>query len=692
MTPAIRLALAAAAAVAVTLSAQQAAAPPPFRFERPIVTNGAGPRRLAIDVPLLSGAAPFHTVTRLQDGVHPVLVAEGDGLRDLRLYDAAGAEVGYMVISAPPAVPTYTRAVLLPVTPVNTDAVKTSGLEADLGRVMTVDRFRVDVQPPYLKRVRLEGSGDREHWTSIAAESTLFDLPEERLRQNELRFRAGEYRYLRLTWDDSSSARVAAVSASAGQIGASHPPPPLTTPIAFERRPSEPGRSRFRLRLPGGRLPIAALDLDAAGGHILRRATVYQAQLTSGQLSPTPLGTAILQRVVRGDLAASALRVTIRPPTDAQLDLQIDDGDNPPFELQSVTAVFAELPWIYLEAPGGALTARYGNATLTVPRYDIEAARDQVRIESIADASWGEPRERTPEENAVVPAPPLPTVGSTLDTSLFHYVRQVPAGAAGLVTVPLDLSAVAHSAGPGRQFADLRVVDAAGRQIPYVIEQMVEPLSLDLALEKAAPPKSLPPAQSARSVYRVTYPVAGLPQTRVVLATAARVFRRTVIVGQEREPDNRHRDRRFETLGAVAWVHADQDRPAPPLTLTLPPIQGTSLFIAVDEGDNAPLEINTVRLLLPSYRLRLFRDSNVALRVAYGRTDLPRPQYDLALLAPQVLGTPAADVTLEPERGVEPASTTAAMLSPRLFWAALAAAVIVLLGLIARLLQKESTG
>jgi hypothetical protein len=140
-------------------------------------------------------------------------------------------------------------------------------------------------------------------------------------------------------------------------------------------------------------------------------------------------------------------------------------------------------------------------------------------------------------------------------------------------------------------------------------------------------------------------------------------------------------------------VHADQDRPAPPVGVTVPPIQGTSLFIVVDEGDNAPLEINAVRLLLPSYRLRLFRDSNVALRVAYGRKDLGRPQYDLALLAPQVLGTPAADVTLEPERGVEPTSTTAAaILSPRLFWAALAIAVVVLLGLIARLLQKESAG
>jgi len=96
-------------------------------------------------------------------------------------------------------------------------------------------------------------------------------------------------------------------------------------------------------------------------------------------------------------------------------------------------------------------------------------------------------------------------------------------------------------------------------------------------------------------------------------------------------------------------------------------------------------------VLLPSYRIRLFRDGGSTLRVAYGRSDLARPQYDLALIAPQLLGAPAADAPLEPEYGASPsATTTATILSPRVFWAALAITVVVLLGLIARLLQKES--
>jgi uncharacterized protein DUF3999 len=696
MTRLARTLFVAACAAGATLSAQQTAAPPAFRFERPIVTAGAGPRRLAIDVPLLVGAAPFRTAVRGHDPSTGLSsVALGDGLRDLRVYDAGGAEIGYMLVSAPEAAPLFRTATTLPIPSVETRTVKTSGFEADLGEALTIDRFRVDgIGAPFLKRVRLEAGGDRERWTTLVADGTLFDLPDERLRQLELRFRAGSYRYLRLTFDDSNSARVTGTPiAAAGQPPSIQPPPPLTTPVAFERRASEPGRSRFRLRLPGGRLPIVALDVDAGGGHIYREARVFQAQLSGAQLVPMQLGSAALRRVVRDGVVAAAMRLPIAPPTEAQLDLEVDDADNPPLDLRGIMAVFAQLPWIYTEAPAATLTARYGNPALVAPRYDIEATRDQLHIENVADATWGEPRTRAAEENAAAAPPPLPTVGASLETTLFQYLRDVPAGPAGLLAIALDAPAIAHSAGPSRQFADLRVVDDGDRQIPYIVEQTAEPLSLDLTVERVAAPRTLPSARSGRSVYRVNYPVAGLPPARLVLTTAARVFRRGVSVGQEHEADPRHRrDPWFDTVASAQWIHADQDRDALPLALSVPPIQGTSLFIVVDEGDNTPLPISAARLLLPSFRVRLFRGGSAALRVAYGRKDLARPQYDLALLAPQVLGTPATDIALEPERAPVSTATTAGVVSPRLFWGALVIAVVVLIGLIARLLEKESAG
>ena len=55
-----------------------------------------------------------------------------------------------------------------------------------------------------------------------------------------------------------------------------------------------------------------------------------------------------------------------------------------------MTAVFAELPWIYFEGDGAALVARYGDPALSAPHYDLEATRFSIHIENVPDATWGE--------------------------------------------------------------------------------------------------------------------------------------------------------------------------------------------------------------------------------------------------------------------------------------------------------------
>ena len=544
----MRYAPLAVALMTVAASAQQPAATPAFRFERPIVTGGAGPRRVQVDVALLAGSAA--------------------GLRDLRIFDASGAEVEYVTI--------------------------------------------VD----------------------------------------------------------------------------SRPAPPLTTPVAVERRPSEPGRSRFRLRLPGGRLPIVALHLDSGDREVFGDVKVLEARLSGTQLTPVVVGRGTLMRAADGNVTPADVRIDVEPVTEAQLDLEVDDRDNPP----GVTAELRALPWIYMTAPAGALIARYGNSTLTSPRYDLEATREQIRIDEVPNAAWGEPRARTAAMNATGAAPPLPTVGASLDPVLFKYVRTIPAGNPGVTVVGLDAGVLAHSAGADRGFADLRVVDASNRQIPYVVERTAEPLPIDLAVEKmSSPPPALPSTRSGRSVYRVAYPYDGLPAARLVLTTGARVFERRVSVAEEREPDRQgHRDRWIDTLATARWVHADQDKPATPLTLDVPPLHAGGLLVIVEEGDNIALPLAGARLLLPSYRIRFFREATAPLRALYGRAGEAAPRYDPALLATQVLGTPVIDVALDAEPPIESPDSTAAVMSPRLFWAALTIAVIVLLTLIVRMLKQES--
>src|SRR4030095_2857896 len=98
--------------------------------------------------------------------------------------------------------------------------------------------------------------------------------------------------------------------------------------------------------------------------------------------------------------------------------------------------------------------------------------------------------------------------------------------------------------------------------------------------------------------------------------------------------------------------------------------------ILVAEGANAPLPLGSVRLLLPSYRLRFFHPADADLRIAYGRDDLAPPQHELTLLAAQIVGESAREISTGPERSG--ATTEAPLVSPPFFWGFLGVAVVAL--------------
>jgi hypothetical protein len=663
---------------------------PHFRSERPVVPGAAGPNRLEPDLALLAGAASV----RYEPGAGAGELGDfRGGLGDVRLFDAAGREVPYLLVAPARRVRQWRPGQLLPIVSTKTE----SGFEVDLGTNRPIDRLRITGLPtPFLKRFRLEGGGDRSRWTVLVAEGTLFDLPDEGLRRLDVDFPAGDFRYLRLTWDDRSSGRLplpARVEARLVRPADSGPPARVAVP--FERRPSEPGKSRFRLRLPAAGLPVVALELAVPGGPgpLLRPATVTEGRLVSGgdaAITPVQLGEATLRRAVRDGLAAADLRIPVTHPQGADLELTVEDGNNPPLDLAGVTAELAPLPWIYFEAAGTAsLTARFGDPRLSSPRYDLEALRDQVARTRSATARWGEVRTLEPQDKMVVSIP-LPALGAPVDPGKFHDRREIPAGPPGLTSLLLDAAVLSRSPG----LADLRIADAQGRQVPYLVERRDEPLALSLpALARQA--KTGDPSSLSR--YRVELPYPSLPAARLVLATTARVFERDIRLVEVFTPARAvrgDREPRERTVAQATWRHADPETPAPQVTLDLPASPETRFDLLVEEGDNAPLPLDPPRLLLPARRLRFFYPEASAatpLQLLYGQPGLPPPRYDLALLAPSLLGETAHEIALGPEPRHAPEPDAAAT-GRKVFWGALVGAVLVLLLVLGRLLRGHPEG
>ena len=238
------------------------------------------------------------------------------------------------------------------------------------------------------------------------------------------------------------------------------------------------------------------------------------------------------------------------------------------------------------------------------------------------------------------------------------------------MTLPLDAAALAHSQGPTRRFADVRVVDASNAQVPYLLERRDERLSLDLELKPATPQaRELQDRPGRRSFYLITLPFENLPGPVIALQTSGTVFRRFVQLGVERPPDRRRREAAFEQLAQAVWEHSDGAIAPPPLELALPSERSRELLLIVDEGDNKPLPVTGVKLLLPGWQLRFHRPAG-SLRLLYGKADIGSPHYDVAVLAPSVMTGPASVVVAEPERAAEPPAT---IVSPRAFWVGLGA-------------------
>jgi len=611
-----------------------------------VVTPGAaGPNRLDVDVPLLAAAAP--------------------DLADVRLSDPEGREIGYLRIEPRATEPKWIAASLLDVKQTKT----TSGFEADLGSIKPVDRLHIGgVRSPFLKHVTLEGSGDRAHWT-LLADATVFDLPDQKLRRSDIAFTAGDYRYLRVTWDDRNSARVSGVTIAEARLhDSAAPPEPLRASMPFQKLSSEPSRSRYRITLPGPHLPIDAIEVQVATGDVFRGASITEPELTNGAIVPAPLGTAQLRRAVRDGFVAAEMAIPIHAPSGRELQLVIDDGANAPLPVSAIIARFAPQPWIYFESADGApLTVRYGDPRAQA-RYDLEAARPYVGRSRVSLAHWTTSPAAI-AQTAAAPAIPMPNVGSVVEPKTFRYSRPLPP-ATGLVILPLDADVLAHT----RDLVDVRIIDRTNHQVPYVVERRDEPLKLQIAVPAREE------SEHGTSRYRIHLPFDTLPSgSRMVVRTNARVFERQVHltrVGDER------RGREEADLAEADWKNVDPDTPAAPLTFDAPLYGSSDVDLLVSEGDNAPLPIASIELLQPSYALR-FEHPGGPLTLLYGSSAASAPVYDLALLAPRILTEPATEIAIgKPPHATAPVAPN----ERKYFWIAIAAAAVILLGLLARLI------
>ena len=427
------------------------------------------------------------------------------------------------------------------------------------------------------------------------------------------------------------------VSITAAQVAPTEARPSRLTLPVIDRRLTEDGDVRYAVALPHS-LPIAAVTLGVEEPFVERDARLLGFEVGGDWERPFALTwdlsgpTTTLQRVHLGAVALD--RLTLPGPDQAIHDtlvVSVDSAGRAPLTIPEVTLDLPGRELMLLRPAAGIYTLLAGAPAGTTPPTDLQAALPEVAALAWVDGAVGEaqpnPTWRPPEDRASLAEP-----GAALNADGLSW--QAPVTGAGLSRVPLSAHVLTHAR---RDLGDVRLVDGAGDQVPFVLRRL--PRDRD---QTAAPFTRTEEARS--SLLRVPVSTPDLPLSTVTLRTDAPTFARTVTL-------YRAAGSVLEPLRTVEWV--GDDRPVA-LPLSIDRVVGDELVLRIDNGDDAPLPLQAIDLSWPTWELIAVLPTGGA-TLLYGDPDRTRPTYDLALLTHTLLPRAKAVASLgEPTKRTPP--------------------------------------
>jgi hypothetical protein len=334
---------------------------------------------------------------------------------------------------------------------------------------------------------------------------------------------------------------------------------------------------------------------------------------TSGVISRSRVETASYDstRIENLDLAGDILL----------LDVHADVGRILPLTSVEVCSVGAE---IVLRDPGPGPLALYVGGEAVGASTDLAfAGGDLVNLAStrVTDLAVVD----NPDFVATETREGLDTPGAVLPVVKWRWSRSIEGS--GWVRIPLGREVLAHARSDA---LDVRIVDAADRAVPFVMR--------NTGRESAWPETPFSrEEEGSTSLIRVPLGMDLAPVSTVRLRTSRQVFSREVTVLSDRGAVT-------EPLRSVTWAG---DQQGVELAIALDTVLSSELLVRIENGDNAPLELESIALASPERELR----ANVpqGSRLVYGSPRGEAPSYDLALLSDALVRRRLGTATLGPE-------------------------------------------
>ncbi|MFZ0826200.1 MAG: DUF3999 family protein [Verrucomicrobiia bacterium] len=638
-------------------SANAAGLPAEWQHEQPFNVPASGLVKLDLPIETLDAARP--------------------ALEDLRLYDAAGNEVPYVIERPVPAVKVVrnVKSFHASLTPSNTVIVLETGLTQPLDDVA--------LETPaasFIKPVRIEGSPDLNHWQTLEPGQPIFRQPDGASRLH-VSFPAGTWPWLRLTVDDQRSAPIPLTGAHI-RVAVTESAPTGWLPVTIAERSENPGATRLALNLGAANLSLTAVQIETAEPLFSRHVTFAVPQISEDYIHEQTIGQGVIYRVaIEGQPAVESLLAPVESQVRSrELLLFIENQDSPPLPITAVRVERRPVYLVFLARQAGIYHLLTDNPQCPAPHYDLAALDMNLKSVPVSPIKFSPPADN-PNYRPTEVLPGIEETGPALDVSAWKFRQPVKITRAGAQQLELEPEVLAH-AQPG--FPNLRLLHGSN-QVPYILEHTS--ISRLLAPTVTVTNDAKDPRISR---WIIKLPQSNLPVTRLSCATETLLFQREMTLYEELTDERGEKYR--HGLGGVSWVQKpDRKNGEFFLALDSPPRSDT-LFLETHNGDNPPIALEKFQLGYPATRILFKTGSDDQLFLYYGHPHATTPSYDLSLVAGQLLSADKAIALPGTEQQLLKSSWREYQIPGKggvVFWGILALVVMALLVIISRLLPKS---
>jgi hypothetical protein len=323
---------------------------------------------------------------------------------DLRVIDGKGIETGY-VLERPASPVQQTYQALR-----SYNATYLPGMSArvtvDCGRRVAKTLLQVDTSGgSFRRRVQVEASDDGAHWQIVRENGMLYRIVDDGavlFEKAEVSLPVNDQRYLRVTVFNGPG-DPGTITIRTVRIPVRQSAPVPTKPVAVMQVVEKTRKSTSVVSAVTGyrHLPLTTLTLNCADATFFRRVVVYGRDAETETISepvedaPARLRTETVPWTLLGD------GVIFRYPGDASLSIpvsgnasrylrvDIDNGNDPPLQVTSMTATRGIRTLMYRAVPGMSYRLYLGNPKAAPPSYDLANYVDALRRQGTVAATLG---------------------------------------------------------------------------------------------------------------------------------------------------------------------------------------------------------------------------------------------------------------------------------------------------------------